>query len=298
MDFELPTGKYVVAVSGGVDSMVLLDLLAKKSKSTSNYQFVVAHFNHGIRPDSHLDEKLVKSVAVNKYNLPVEIDYGNLGQKASEDLARRKRYEFLESVRAKHQADGIITAHHQDDLLETAFLNILRGSGYRGLTSMQRNKRIRRPLLNVPKKALIQYAKAGGLEWREDKTNKDTRYLRNYIREQLMPALKDSERQSLINSIERIVKTHSERDKLIADLSQKLMEDGKIDRGKFAALPSEIANELLMHWLRLQKIRQFDRQTIERLNIFLRTGVPGAVSPVRGDLWLRLQGKGAQFIHK
>lgn len=295
MDFELPAGKYVVAVSGGVDSMALLDLLAKQAKS---YQLVVAHFNHGIRPDAHEDEALVKSVASNKYGLAVEIGYGNLGPNASEDLARRKRYEFLESVRARHKADAIITAHHQDDLLETAFLNILRGSGYRGLTSMQRNKRILRPLLNVPKRTIVQYAKTSGLRWREDKTNEDTKYLRNHIRKQLMPSLKDSERQNLIENIERVVKSHAERDKLIAELAQQVMNDGKVDRGKFAALPSEIANELLMHWLRQQGFGQFDRQTIERLNIFLRTGAAGATSPVQGKLWLQLCGKTAQFVRK
>src|SRR6185436_20114617 len=127
MKISVRPGKYVVAVSGGVDSMVLLDLLRQKPK----LELVVAHFDHGIREDSAQDRKLVQRIA-KAYGLPFVHAKGNLGPKAGEALAREARYAFLRQVQADHDAKAIITAHHQDDMLKTAIMNLLRGTGRRG----------------------------------------------------------------------------------------------------------------------------------------------------------------------
>src|SRR5579871_6122810 len=111
MKADIPSGKYILAVSGGVDSMALLDILSKKS----GLALIVAHFNHGIRADAEADETLVKEAARRK-GLAVEIGYGRLGSGASEEKARKARYEFLKRIMLKHQADAVVTAHHQDDL--------------------------------------------------------------------------------------------------------------------------------------------------------------------------------------
>ncbi len=117
MEISISTpGKYVLAVSGGVDSMTLLHLLSKKPV----VELVVAHFDHGIRPDSTEDERLVAETA-QEYNLPLEVGHGKLDAGASEKNAREARYQFLESVAKKHTAKGVITAHHQDDLIGTIF---------------------------------------------------------------------------------------------------------------------------------------------------------------------------------
>ncbi|HET7827717.1 MAG TPA: tRNA lysidine(34) synthetase TilS, partial [Candidatus Saccharimonadales bacterium] len=176
MKIEVPSGKYVLAVSGGVDSMTLLDLLS----NLSGVDFIIAHFNHGTREDSDLDEALV-TAAAGRYGRLLEIGRGGLGPKASEDTARRARYAFLEAIRQKHGAKKIITAHHQDDLIETALLNILRGTGRRGLSAMADNPDVLRPLLNISKSEIISYVRRQKLAWREDSTNQDTDYLRNYI---------------------------------------------------------------------------------------------------------------------
>src|SRR5438270_2251525 len=118
MKVNVPPGRYVLAVSGGVDSMVLLDLLAK----LPGLELVVAHFNHGIRPESVNDEELVANRA-KRLNLPLELGYASLGQGASEATARQARYQFLEAVQKKYKAKAIITAHHQDDWIETAVIN-------------------------------------------------------------------------------------------------------------------------------------------------------------------------------
>jgi tRNA(Ile)-lysidine synthase len=287
---EIPTGKYIVAVSGGVDSMALLDML----RENSSLELVVAHFNHGIRPDSTEDEKLVVKTA-KKYGLSVEVGSGKLGANASEDLARQRRYNFLNSVARNYKASKIITAHHQDDLIETALLNILRGTGPRGLVSIADNPNILRPLLKTSKKSLVNYAKANNLEWREDGSNKDTRYLRNYLRQQVLPNLTDEQRKHLLNNIEKIAERQKEKDYLIATLSRNLIKQNTLNRDKFRLLPTDVASELLLNWLRNMEAKDLDKKTIDRLNIALRTGQTGTKHPVKDDLWLNLHIKTAQL---
>src|SRR6266542_1461422 len=147
MKVRVSPGKYVVAVSGGVDSMVLLDLLRQKPK----LELVVSHFDHGIRPDSEEDRRLVQRIA-RAYGLPFVYARGNLGPKAGEALAREARYAFLRRVQQEQGAKAIITAHHQDDMLETAIMNLLRGTGRRGLSSLKSREGLLRPLLNWTKK--------------------------------------------------------------------------------------------------------------------------------------------------
>jgi tRNA(Ile)-lysidine synthase len=105
MKIGIEPGKYVLAVSGGVDSMVLLDLLAKQAKGSKKIgiQLIVAHFNHGIRADS-ADDELLTAEVTKRYGLPFEVGYGELGTGASEETAREARYKFLEGVKVKHAA--------------------------------------------------------------------------------------------------------------------------------------------------------------------------------------------------
>ncbi len=181
--------KYVVAVSGGVDSMVLLDMLVREG----SHELVVAHFDHGIRVDSHKDAQLVQKVA-EKYGLPFEKRREVLGKNASEALARERRYAFLRSVAARHQAK-IITAHHLDDVVETVAINITRGTGWRGLAVMDTD--IVRPLVDIEKNDLIAYAHRKALQWREDSTNNSDVYLRNALRRKIGPALEMQQKREL-----------------------------------------------------------------------------------------------------
>lgn len=176
------SGKFVVAVSGGVDSVVLLHLLTQ-----TNLQLVVAHFDHGMRSDSTKDELFVRQLA-NSYQLPYVSERQELGSRASEAKARQARYDFLLRSQASHQADAIMTAHHADDVIETMMINLIRGSGWRGLCSLQSHAQLLRPLLAVHKAELIRLANQLRLSWREDSSNSDTHYLRNFIRANIMPA--------------------------------------------------------------------------------------------------------------
>lgn len=170
---------YIVAVSGGVDSVVLLDIISKKEDT----RLVVAHVDHGIRDDSTKDAIFVENLA-KKYKLPFESVQLKLGKYSSEDKSRQERYRFLEEIAKKYDAQ-IVTAHHKDDIIETMVLNILRGTGWRGICSL-RSENIYRPLLSMEKQQLIDYANENDLSWREDSTNTDTTYLRNHVRHKII----------------------------------------------------------------------------------------------------------------
>lgn len=179
--------KYVLAVSGGVDSVVLLDmfmqgLLLNPDEKSEASTIVVAHFDHGIRSDSAADAEFVGQLAA-RYGLPYETRREELGEGASEDLARTRRYVFLRELAANYDAT-IVTAHHGDDIVETIAINLERGTGWRGLTVLD-SPDIWRPLLGSPKTELVEYAHEHKLEWREDSTNSDTKYLRNAMRQKL-----------------------------------------------------------------------------------------------------------------
>lgn len=271
---NLQPGKYVVAVSGGVDSMVLLDLLHQKP----GVELVVAHFDHGIRLDSTEDATLVKQTA-KSYGLPYDSSEGKLGAGASEAAAREARYAFLRRILKDHNAQAIITAHHQDDVLETAIINLLRGTNRKGLGSLRSTDEIIRPLLSFSKAEIKAYAKTHSIQWREDSTNEDESYLRNYVRRQLIPRLSPDQRTKLIEILHTAQTTNQELD---AELS-KLLETTNIlelDRKLLAGLSHAASRELIASWLRAAGVRDFDRRTLERIAVAAKTGHIGSAIDV------------------
>lgn len=290
MDIKVPRGKYVLAVSGGVDSMTLLDLLS----NLPGVELVVAHFNHGIRTDSAEDEKLVAKEA-SRYCWPLETGRGGLRPNTSEDTARRARYEFLEDVRQNHKAQKIITAHHQDDLIETALLNLLRGTGRRGLTAMADNPEVLRPLLNTPKAEIISYARQKKLAWCEDSTNQSTDHLRNYLRINVLPGLTQEQREGLLVNLDKIRRLNLKIDSRIAVLARQIRSSANVNRQAFAALPDKIADELLVYWLRTGQLGEIDSYEVSRLKLALKTAKPDTEHAVKGPFRLRIGASTASF---
>jgi len=190
--------KYVVAVSGGVDSVVLLDMLVNGAIPISRFsilnpRFIVACFDHGIRADSAEDAVFVAELA-KKYNLPFETKREELGPETSEEKARDRRYKFLRSVAKKHGAK-LVTAHHADDAIESIAINLSRGTGWRGLAVLDSD--VSRPLTDMTKSEITNYAEKHKLTWREDSTNKGDKYLRNRIRRKTINLNNDTKRQLL-----------------------------------------------------------------------------------------------------
>ncbi|MCZ4695262.1 tRNA lysidine(34) synthetase TilS [Ancylomarina euxinus] len=185
--------KLLVAVSGGLDSVVLLHLLHKMEMNC-----VVAHCNFRLRAgDSDGDEIFVGELA-EKYSFPFcttafdTTAYAKEKAISIEMAARDLRYEWFESIRQANQCLYILTAHHADDVIETVLINLARGTGIHGLTGIKAKKdRLIRPLLPFSRDELKAYAEENTLNYREDYTNAQTDFVRNKIRHQIIPVLRE-----------------------------------------------------------------------------------------------------------
>jgi tRNA(Ile)-lysidine synthase len=217
--------KILVTVSGGIDSVVLLDLLI-----SAGYMTGVAHCNFRLRgEESEADEAFVKSIAAREglefYRQDFKTEEYAREQGVSVQMAARDlRYTWFEEIRARHDYDLIATAHNQDDVLETFFVNLSRGTGIRGLTGIAPvSGKVIRPLLFASRESISAYATDRGITYREDSSNASEKYLRNRIRHSLLPLLEEenpSFRKSLMETIARL----SETEILFRDEIQKLKE--------------------------------------------------------------------------
>ncbi len=176
--------KLILAVSGGIDSVVLLDLL-HRLQSQTGWDMVVAHLDHAQREDSFDDATFVSQLA-EMYDLPFVM--GVLPREPMTETAMRQaRHNWLEDVRRESQAAAIVTAHHRGDRMETAVWHAIRGSDRIGLTSLRaRRNYLVRPLIGFGRGDIITYAASRNLQWREDPSNADRRYTRNTIRHELI----------------------------------------------------------------------------------------------------------------
>jgi tRNA(Ile)-lysidine synthase len=176
------------AVSGGVDSMVMLDLLHR-----SKMRVGVAHVNHNLRgEESDEDAALVKDYcqtnSLRYHQIKLPIDHFNTGNLQAS--ARKFRYQWFQNIAQDHGYNLIATAHHLEDSVETLFMNLLRGTGIKGLTGIPaRNGNIIRPLIWSKKQFIMDYAKEHNIPFREDSTNLTVKYKRNKIRKELLPLI-------------------------------------------------------------------------------------------------------------
>lgn len=184
-----PTQKVLLAISGGIDSMVLLYLFEK-----SGFDYGIAHCNFQLRgEESDMDEAFVKRQVL-IHGVPAFFEtfetqeYANLNGFSIEMAARELRYNFFEKVRVENGFDCIVTAHHQDDLIETFFLNLSRKTGIKGLTGIKdKAGKVVRPLLFAGRAEIEDFAKSNYIEFREDSSNSDIVFQRNFLRHKILP---------------------------------------------------------------------------------------------------------------
>jgi tRNA(Ile)-lysidine synthase len=207
---KLPRGRALIAVSGGLDSVVLLDLL-HRSLDRHGLELVVAHADHGIHPDSAAVAAQVEALA-RRAGIEVIIGRLSLGPGTSETRARAARYRWLREVRRQTGARWIFTAHQADDQRETVLMRFLRGSAPAGLAGMRaRERSLVRPLLPFSRATLLRYARQRRLGWWTDPENINPRHLRSWIRTVLVPLL--AERLPDLPEKLAEVRRHARRDR-------------------------------------------------------------------------------------
>lgn len=186
--------KIVIGVSGGPDSVCLLDVLVKIKEKLS-LELHIVHVNYGLRgKSSEKDEELVQNLA-QKYQIGLSVLGVEKLKKSeiAEEKLRNIRYDFFEKVRKELGFDWIAVAHNRDDQVETFLMRVIRGSGLKGLSCMKyKNGKIIRPLLGISRREILEYLKGNKLKSREDKTNKENLFFRNKIRNKLIPYLENN----------------------------------------------------------------------------------------------------------
>jgi tRNA(Ile)-lysidine synthase len=189
---ELKFKPFLLACSGGIDSVVLVHLC-----KAIGLEFSIAHCNFKLRGvESDADEAFVKTLAEN-FEIPFYVTsfdtvaYMRLHKVSLQIAARELRYTWFSQVQATHKITTLVTAHHADDSLETFLINLSRGTGIDGLTGIpEKTETIARPLLAFSRAQILEYADSAIIVWREDKSNEETKYLRNKIRHKIVPHLK------------------------------------------------------------------------------------------------------------
>ncbi|OQX86339.1 tRNA lysidine(34) synthetase TilS [candidate division KSB1 bacterium 4484_87] len=208
----------LVAVSGGVDSVVLFDLLWQFAQ-IKDVTLGIVHLNHSIRGNQADEDQLFVQKLADKYSVPfhhAKVNVPAFAEKegyATEEAARILRYRFFENILQTTRAEKIALGHHADDQVETVLLHFFRGSGTAGLAGMKpRRGSYIRPLLFATRKEIENYAKSKGLDFRLDSTNLDVAYKRNRVRHELLPYLRNHFNTGIDSSLLRTQKIMSEID--------------------------------------------------------------------------------------
>jgi len=215
--------KLLIAISGGIDSVVLTHLL-----SALNFDISLAHCNFNLRgKESDLDEEFViqlsEKLNLNLFKIHFKTDeFAKRNKQSTQIAARELRYNWFQKLIKQNSFDYVLTAHHADDNLETFLINLTRGSGLDGFTGIPEiNGNIVRPLLNFSRETILAYAKNNNINWREDKSNASTKYIRNKIRHKILPVLKEIN-PSLLESFAKTTDHLKESQQIIEDRIEKI----------------------------------------------------------------------------
>lgn len=259
----------ILGLSGGVDSMTLFDVLTKLG-----YHVIIAHVNHHKREESETEEKAIKDMA-EALNVPFEkLDFYDDYTDNFHNLAHHARYEFFKKLSIKYHTKYIVTAHHADDQIETILIKILEGSnlyGYGGISKINDDGTfiLVRPLLTFSKAELYQYAKVNNLVYFEDSSNSEDHYLRNRIRHQIIPLLKD-ECPDIYNKIDEYSNQIKEAFSYIRTSSIKYLDENnnKIDLTTFRNFDIALKKDIICLLLERYQIRK-NYDTINNIYYFL-----------------------------
>lgn len=215
----------ILGISGGPDSTFLLYLLLETIPAS---KIILAHVNYQLRGhESQLDQKFVENLA-KKHHLSIE----TLSIKAAkiegnlEENCRKIRYDFFEKIRQKYSAKLILTGHNLNDQTETFFLNLIRGANYRGLSAMSEldsKRHLYRPLLDLPKKFILDYLKNKKIPYRIDKSNHDLKFRRNLLRHKILPLI-EKLNPNFQTTLQSTIKNYQENQKIIDQTNQKWLE--------------------------------------------------------------------------
>ncbi len=243
-------------ISGGPDSMALLDLLIKVKKELG-LTLVVAHVNHNVRKESNEEEEYVRKFSKDNDLIFESMKIENIGDDNFENEARTIRYNFFDQICKKYKANYLMTAHHGDDLIETILMRIVRGStlkGYSGFSKIIEKDEytLVRPLITVTKDELVKYCEDNKVKYYIDKTNLEDIHTRNRYRKYVLPFLKSENKlvhEKFLKYSETLLMYNEYIEKEVKDKFNKVIIDGVLDINKFKELDELIQTKIIYNIL-------------------------------------------------
>ena len=227
--------RLVLAVSGGPDSIFMLDVLNKININKNidlNFNIVVCHVNHMIREEANSEEEFVKDfckkINVECYTKRIDVlNYANNKKIGTEEAGRMVRYDFFEEVLKITNSNKIAVAHNKNDKAETVIMNVLRGSGISGLRGIEpiRNEKYIRPIIEIERKEIEKYCEENQLEPRIDKSNFENIYTRNKVRNIVIPYVKENFNPNIIETLTRLSELVTEEDEFINRIVKQKYEN-------------------------------------------------------------------------
>ncbi len=274
--------KIIVAVSGGIDSMVLLDLLLSISKDLK-LELSVAHFNHELRGnDADEDEAFIRAKA-KQHGLECYVEHANTKSVADakkltiQQTARDLRYKFFNKLRTSRGYQKVATAHHADDNAETIMFNLFRGAGVQGLSGipvMRNDIAVIRPLLFAPRTDIEEYARLREVAFREDTTNSLSEYTRNFLRHQIVPLIKENINPNIAETLRRTSELFDQLEQFLIDTASSVLVDVMIHRTpdqivfdlqKFHHQPVFLQEHILLHMAKEFSKLEIDFTTVKTM---------------------------------
>ena len=301
-----PDEVFIVAFSGGFDSMALADILIDLS---IEYQFkvVLAHLNHNWRGRKSKREeincqKYAQANGVEFYTETLSKDLPH-----TETVAREERYAFLEHSAKKFNAKNIFTAHTKSDNIETVLQRIIKGTGLSGLQGIKESRQIEnatvyRPLLNCTRTEILEYCKAHRLRPNNDNSNKDIAYFRNKIRCKLIPELKKNYDENIEKAIARLIDNAKDSEKLLQEFSRrelmKIYDEDTIITKEFLKLATPMKKRFVKELLEEREL-DYDQKRISIIIDFIEnasTSKSGKTFSLTSGLWLFVSKRNLEVI--
>ncbi len=269
--------RWLVAVSGGRDSVALLDACVGDGRLRDSNSLVVCHVNHGLRgKDSDGDEKLVRELAEG-YGLPIFVKRVNVSKiveeekKSVELAAREARHEVFSVACERYGCDGVLLGHHANDQVETVLYHLLRGAA--GLRGMQvetffaeKDLSLVRPMLHVRRREIDAYVSRHGLSYREDASNAESFAVRNRMRNEVLPLLRDVMGREVVQAVLKSLKHAEENERFIQetfDYASMLDPQGRLYLPSVSEVPSVIQRRILHRYLRECKVGNISHDLVE-----------------------------------
>lgn len=269
---QIPQARFVVALSGGLDSCVLLALMAHYQQAYPQTSLRAVYVDHGLSPNAQHWAQFCRSLCA-QLNVGFDVEAVNLdlSQGSIEEVARQARYQALAHY-IQQPEDVLLLGHHADDQLETFFLALKRGSGPKGLSCMAQQApfakgTLLRPLLMIPRQQLMQFAREHQLKWVEDESNQDQAYERNFVRHSIVPLL-TQRWPSIHKTVQRSAQLCAEQEALLAELLQAKFEqssrpDGGLSLAFLLDSSPALRRGLLRYWFNQQGLAMPSYQQLE-----------------------------------